>query len=76
MDDYCLFENSQLELVKNKFSDYKLVGPVYSIEIKPKQGFLSAESTDLGVCKFRLKQDEKVNSVTIAVNFFFTSLRV
>lgn len=41
---------------------HQLVGPVYSVEIKPKQGFITPECAQLCICKFRLRQQEKLSS--------------
>lgn len=61
IDDYCCFQNEQIDLVRTEFPEIKLIGPVFCIEIKPKQGFISNESVDLSICKFRLRQQEKVS---------------
>lgn len=66
IDDYCDFRFEQLEWLKRDQPTHRLVGPVYSIEIKPKQGFITPESTQLGICKFRLRQQEKLSSQLIA----------
>lgn len=61
IDDYCSFQDEQLDVIESEFSTYQLTGPVYSIEIKPKQGFISQELIDLNICKFTLRQREKVS---------------